>query len=127
MNQARMATLRSFSALTTITLLVGGCVSLSSDGRFGAVSSVATDRLGKDARIIRNDGDERARLIEDKLRAPLTANDAVQIALLNNRAFRPIGTWALPKPSWRRPDDCKNPPLRSSVPVRERTSISSVL
>jgi outer membrane protein TolC len=67
-----------------------GCTSVTPDGGFDSVARVATERLGKEARIDRADADHRAlaTLIDAKLAAPLQADDAVQIALLNNRALQ---------------------------------------
>jgi outer membrane protein TolC len=67
-----------------------GCASVTPDGGFGAVGQVGRDRLGKDVRVVRNDDDRRAlaTLIDAKLAAPLQVDDAVQIALLNNRALQ---------------------------------------
>jgi outer membrane protein TolC len=80
----------SLAGVTAIALLAGGCASVSRDRGFGDVSRLATARLGNDARLLRNEDDERALagLVADKLRAPLQADDAVQIALLNNRALQ---------------------------------------
>jgi outer membrane protein TolC len=51
---------------------------------------MAAERLGKDARMVRTDDDARAlaHMVDEKLRLPLQSNDAVQIALLNNRALQ---------------------------------------
>jgi outer membrane protein TolC len=90
MNRASFIRLRSFSAVAAVALLASGCVSISENNGFDGVSTLATQRLGKDARLLRTDEDARslARLIDEKLRAPLQADDAVQIALLNNRALQ---------------------------------------
>jgi outer membrane protein TolC len=76
--------------LAAVALIASGCASVSSDNGFGPVSALAKDRLGQDARLLRNDGDERAlaTLVNEKLRSPLSADDAVQIALLNNRGLQ---------------------------------------
>lgn len=83
---------RSLAALAAVAWLATGCASISQDQGFGGVSTLAADRLGKDARVVRTDDDARAlaRMIDEKLRAPLQADDAVQIALLNNRALQSI-------------------------------------
>jgi outer membrane protein TolC len=80
----------SLAGVTAIALLASGCAAVSQDRGFGDVSRLATARLGNDARLLRNEADERALagLVADKLRAPLQADDAVQIALLNNRALQ---------------------------------------
>lgn len=71
-------------------LLVTGCASVTPDGGFDKVAQLATNTLGKDARIVRNADDQRAldSLVSAKLASPLQIDDAVQIALLNNRALQ---------------------------------------
>jgi outer membrane protein TolC len=78
------------AALAAMALVATGCASVSPDRGFATVSALAADRLGKEARIVRTDDDAAAlaRMIDDKLRAPLQADDAVQIALLNNRTLQ---------------------------------------
>lgn len=78
------------SLVTAFALLASGCASVTPDRGFDQVARLATERLGKDARLLRTDDDERALagVIASKLRAPLQADDAVQIALLNNRALQ---------------------------------------
>lgn len=92
MSGARSARFRSFAAVTACALLASGCASLTEDRGFEPVASLASKRLGKEARLLRTEDDERvlAGMIEAKLRAPLQAEDAVQIALLNNRALQAI-------------------------------------
>ena len=89
MNRGNVNLTKSVAALVTVALL-SGCVSVSGDQGFGTVFALAKDRLGQDARLLRNDDDARAldSLIAAKMLAPLTADDAVQIALLNNRALQ---------------------------------------
>jgi outer membrane protein TolC len=90
MSQAPIKRIRSLATLAAMTLLATGCASISPDHGFRAVSTLAAERLGKDARIVRTDDDARAlaHMVDEKLRLPLQANDAVQIALLNNRALQ---------------------------------------
>jgi len=85
-SRARFAV--AVAALGAIAL--GGCASFSADGGFGAVEQVATERLGKEVRWARDDAartaiDERVAALLD---APLSADDAVQVALLNNRGLQ---------------------------------------
>jgi outer membrane protein TolC len=71
-------------------LLLSGCATVTPDGGFDAVAQLAQARLGKEARIVRNDDDQRAldSLVTAKLQAPLQIDDAVQIALLNSRTLQ---------------------------------------
>jgi len=72
------------------TLSLGGCASLSPDQGMGPVHEIATGTLHKDIVKIRNEDDAsyvRGR-VEALLARPLTADAAVQIALLNNRALQ---------------------------------------
>ena len=75
-------------------LLLSGCASLSGDGGFKAAATVSEQRTGAPAsvagRLPQNDDDGRAlaAVIEQKLAQPLSANDAVHIALLNNRGLQ---------------------------------------
>ena len=73
-------------ALLAIAAVVGGCASFSPDGGFGAVQKTAKERLGKDLVMARSDADQDtiAKRVGDMLSKPLNADDAVQIALLNN-------------------------------------------
>ncbi len=69
---------------------IGGCASFSPDGGFGAVEQTTKDRLGKDLRWARSDADldTIAQRVSELLAKPLTVDDAVQIALLNNRGLQ---------------------------------------
>ncbi len=90
--QNRKSTLASGSLVLAIaTVALAGCATLSPDGGFGAVDSAARERgLRQDVKWIRTDQDaESARgAVKTLLSAPLTADAAVQIALLNNRGLQ---------------------------------------
>ena len=76
------------AALAAIAL--GGCAGFSADGGFGTVEQAARERLGKDARWAKSDA-ERADVdarVGALLAEPLTADAAVQVALLNNRRLQ---------------------------------------
>ncbi|WP_229266446.1 TolC family protein [Leptospira sp. severe_002] len=78
-------------ALTAATsLLLAGCQTLSPDGGTASVTAFASRELNKDAVAIRSEEDARAAKtsVTSLLRRPLTADAAVQIALLNNRGLQ---------------------------------------
>ena len=72
------------------TLLLGGCASLSPDGGFLPIEQAAKAHLGKDVRWARSAADQAAmdQRVEALLAQPLSADDAVQLALLNNRGLQ---------------------------------------
>ncbi len=78
-------------AIAVAALLLGGCASFSEDGGTRNVNEALNSRgLTQQAPWIRSEQD--AAQASDKVRAllekPLTADDAVQIALLNNRGLQ---------------------------------------
>ena len=77
-------------AAAVTAALLGGCASFSTDGGFGSVQSAAKDRLGKQVQWSRTaaDADSIERRVGELLAKPLTADDAVQLALLNNRGLQ---------------------------------------
>ena len=81
--------LRLLAVLVSATVL-GGCASFSPDGGFAAVERTVRDRLGKDLQWSRSDADQDsiAKRVGDLLSKPLTVDDAVQVALLNNRGLQ---------------------------------------
>ena len=70
--------------------ILGGCASFSADGGFGAVEQTAKSRLGKEVRWARSDADQDSidKRVAELLAKPLTVDDAVQVALLNNRGLQ---------------------------------------
>jgi outer membrane protein TolC len=88
-----MRCLHKLVAGAAAAVLLSGCASLSGDGGFSGVARISQERLGSaasDMRLLRNDDDASAlqALIAKKLDATLTVDDAVQIALLNNRSLQ---------------------------------------
>lgn len=78
----------SFALIATAVL--AGCATFSEDGGFGSVQRTVKEHTGQDAHWVRSDEDRgavRARTL-DILARPLTADDAVQVALLNNPALQ---------------------------------------
>lgn len=76
--------------LLAVALLASGCATVSEQRGMAPVSALASERLGKEARLVRSDSDADAlaQLIAAKLQAPLQIDDAVQIALLNHRGLQ---------------------------------------
>ena len=69
---------------------LGGCAGFSKDGGFDAVAHATKTHLAKDVQWPRTEG-EQAKVMEQVsglLANPLSVDDAVQIALLNNRALQ---------------------------------------
>jgi len=81
-------------ARTTGTLiaaaLLTGCASIGPDGGFGVIEQTAKQRLGKDLRWSRSEADRAMvdRRVATLLAQPLSTDDAVQLALLNNRGLQ---------------------------------------
>ncbi|MFN0300965.1 MAG: TolC family protein, partial [Burkholderiales bacterium] len=71
-------------------LVLAGCATFSQDGGFGAVEATAQERLGTNAKIVRasKDGNSVDLFIRERLNAPLSVDDAVQVALLSNRGLQ---------------------------------------
>lgn len=76
---------------TTISLLfLSGCASFSADGGFSSVQSMTKDRIGKDVMLVKSDADADTvqKTITPLLARPLSVDDAVTIALLNNKGLQ---------------------------------------
>jgi outer membrane protein TolC len=83
------AALRCMAA-AAVFMGLAGCASFSPDGGFVAVEQATRQHLGKEVRWARNDSDREmiARRVEELLAHPLSMDDAVQLALLNNRGLQ---------------------------------------
>lgn len=77
-------------AVAAAVALLAGCTTFSKDGGFNTVSTTASERLGKDAVLVKTDEDRDAvaKRTQELLSKPLRMDDAVQIALLNNRGLQ---------------------------------------
>ena len=77
-------------AMLAMLLTLGGCAGFSSDGGYGFVESTARERIGKEVKWVKSDADADGVLATVKalLVKPLSVEDAVQIALLNNRGLQ---------------------------------------
>jgi outer membrane protein TolC len=77
--------------IATIGLLgLAGCATFSDDGGFGHVEQTTRERLDKDVKWARTDV-ERSALqarASELLAKPLTGDDAIQVALYNNRGLQ---------------------------------------
>ncbi len=77
-------------ASAIVLVVLSGCAGFSPDGGFGTVEQVAREHLAKD--VIRANSPEAedsiGRRVGELLAKPLTVEDAVQIALLNNRGLQ---------------------------------------
>lgn len=73
-----------------LALVLGGCATFSRDGGLDAVSTMTSERSGQDVRLpkVSGDGDASRAELDRLLQAPLTADSAVRVALLNNRGLR---------------------------------------
>ena len=82
---------RTRLAIAALALFaLSGCATLSADGGFGPVEQTAQDRLGKEVKWARSDADRDAidKRVAQLLAQPLSVEDAVQIALLNNKGLQ---------------------------------------
>lgn len=70
-----------------LALVVAGCTTVRGDAGFDDVRSAVRGRIGKDVAWSGDDA-EVARAVDALLARPLTADAAVQVALLENRALR---------------------------------------
>lgn len=71
-------------------LSLSGCATFSNDGGFTRVEQTTRERLDKDVKWARSDAERSALLARgaELLAKPLTADDAIQLALYNNRGLQ---------------------------------------
>jgi hypothetical protein len=81
---------RRVIAFATAVAFLAGCTTFSKDGGFNTVSTTASERLGKDAVLVKTDEDRDAvaKRTQELLSRPLSMDDADQIALLNIRSLQ---------------------------------------
>src|SRR3990172_848931 len=86
----RVGGCRPMAASLTLSILVSACASFSPDGGMSLVQDRAGGELGKDVVKIRSQADaaEAEARGNALLAKPMTADSAVQIALLNNRGLQ---------------------------------------
>lgn len=75
------------TATALASLVLAGCASFSPDGGFGTVEQLSKERIGQTPRYPRTDeqANSAAARLAEVLKQPLTADSAVEVALLNNR------------------------------------------
>ena len=78
------------AGLALVSIVLGGCATFSPDGGFNAVEKAVKDRSGKELVWIKSDAqrDSVDKRVAELLAKPLSADDAVQVALLNNRGLQ---------------------------------------
>lgn len=78
------------ATIATACVLLAGCASFSADGGFGQVSALTKERIGQPVAAQKTNADvERVRgRVDELLKAPLTPESAVEVALLNNRGLQ---------------------------------------
>jgi outer membrane protein TolC len=79
------------AALALAAVFLGGCATFSRDGGFGAVETAARERgVMQEIKWIKSneDAEQVRETIRKLLSEPLTADSAVQVALLNNRGLQ---------------------------------------
>ena len=82
--------LRALITLLFISVTLSGCTTFSKDGGLGSVQKTTKDIIGQDVQWVKSAEDQDSvqfRTVE-LLKKPLTVNDAVQIALLNNKGLQ---------------------------------------
>ncbi|OYW55420.1 MAG: copper resistance protein [Hyphomicrobium sp. 32-62-53] len=84
------ARLRVVSPALTSVLLLGGCANFSPDGGMSVVSDMTTGAIGEHVTKIRSEDEAAAAhaRVAELLSRTMTADTAVQIALLNNRGLQ---------------------------------------
>lgn len=78
------------TAAASAALVLAGCASFSPDGGMGKVSDLTKERTGQPVQAHRSveDADSAAARVAEILKQPLTADTAVELALLNNRGLQ---------------------------------------
>ena len=79
-----------FSFIVMLALTLTSCANFSSDGGFTSVSQLTREKVGAEVKWARTDGerDNIAARVNELLAPPLSVDNAMQIALLNNRGLQ---------------------------------------
>lgn len=78
------------TAAASAALILAGCASFSPDGGMGKVAELTKERTGQSVTMQRSakEADTAQARVSEVLRQPLTADAAVELALLNNRGLQ---------------------------------------
>ena len=78
--------MRALAAVLAAALVISGCATPGPDGGFGDVADAVSERTGAQTRWVRSaqEADAVRERVDELLGRPLGAEDAVQIALINN-------------------------------------------
>ena len=78
------------TAAASAALILAGCASFSPDGGMGKVAELTKERTGQSVTMQRSakEADTAQARVSEVLRQPLTADAAVEVALLNNRGLQ---------------------------------------
>ena len=78
------------TAAASAALILAGCASFSPDGGMGKVAELTKERTGQSVTMQRSakDADSAQTRVAEVLQQPLTADAAVELALLNNRGLQ---------------------------------------
>ena len=100
--------------IAAASLLLAGCASFSPDGGFGKVSQLTQERTGQGVALQRlpEDAQTAQNRVAELLQAALTADAAVEVALLNNRGLQAkFGDLGIAESELVRAGRLKNPSL----------------
>ena len=100
--------------IAAASLLLAGCASFSPDGGFGKVSQLTQERTGQSVALQRSPEDAQTaqNRVAELLQAALTADAAVEVALLNNRGLQAkFGDLGIAESELVRAGRLKNPSL----------------
>lgn len=89
-NPIRKTYTTSCWALLLLVIGLSGCTTFSRDGGFNSVQDITKERIGKDVQWLKSDEDRQKAqsTVDELLKHPLTVDDAVQVALLNNQGLQ---------------------------------------
>ena len=100
--------------IAAASLLLAGCASFSPDGGFGKVSQLTQERTGQGVALQRSQEDAQTarNRVAELLQVALTADAAVEVALLNNRGLQAkFGDLGIAESELVRAGRLKNPSL----------------